>query len=135
MNMKLQDIISELELKILSSQEYLDRKVSGAYCSDLLSDVMGNADEGQIWITLQTHKNIMAVAALKELAAIILVKGLIPEKDVLALSEKENIPVLSTTLPAFEIAGKLYQLLEKELNDSRPIYISIQCFHLAEAWI
>ena len=61
--------------------------MTGGYCSDLLSDVMGNACEGEIWITLQTHKNIMAVAALKEVAAILLVKGLRPAAEVLTLAE------------------------------------------------
>ncbi|MBN1952822.1 MAG: serine kinase [Bacteroidales bacterium] len=110
--MILEDVVKQLELKPLSGQALLQKEVTGAYCSDLLSDVMGHSDEGQVWITLQTHKNIMAVAALKDLAAIILVKGLVPEAEVLSLSEKEGIPVLSTTLSAFEIAGRLYQLLE-----------------------
>jgi len=77
------------------------------------SDVMGNADEGNVWITLQTHKNLMAVAALKELAVIIIVKNLKPDADVLSTAEKEGIPVLSTTHTAFEIAGRLYKLLQK----------------------
>lgn len=110
--MKTKEIIEKLNCKILSGEGHLDTEVTGGYCSDLLSDVMGNADEGNIWITLQTHKNIMAVAALKELAAIIIVKGLQPEEEILSISEKEGIPVLSTTMSAFEIAGKLYQLLK-----------------------
>lgn len=111
--MKTIDLLKELEMKPLSGKSFLEKEVTGAYCSDLLSDVMGNSDEGQVWITLHTHKNIMAVAALKELAAIIIVRGLKPEEEVLALSEQEGIPVLSTDCSAFEIAGRLYQLLQK----------------------
>jgi len=85
--------------------------VEGGYTSDLLSDVMGYADAGYVWITLQTHKNIMAIASLKELSAVILVKGFEPDEDTLALAQEEQIPLLGTTEQAFEISGRLYRLL------------------------
>ena len=81
---------------------------------DLLSDVMGNAREGNIWITLQTHKNIMAIASLKELAAIVLVKGYRPEEDTVSESEAEGIPILSTSRQTFEMTGEIYELLQKK---------------------
>ncbi len=81
--------------------------------SDLLSDVMGNADEGQVWITLQTHKNVMAIASLKELAAVILVNGHKPDDDTAAQSNEEDIPLLGTSMSAFDITGKLYELIYK----------------------
>ena len=64
-----------------------------------------------IWITLQTHKNVMAIASLKELAAIILVGNQQPEDDTVEQSNTEGIPVLGTSMPTFEITGKLYNLL------------------------
>ena len=109
--MKVSDIVKELDLTVYSGESGLDNEVSGGYSSDLLSDVMGNAEEGQIWITLQIHKNIMAVAMLKELAAIILVKGLIPEDDVKEISIEKEIPVLGTSMDAFSLAGKIYAYL------------------------
>jgi len=111
--MKVADIVKKLNLKVHSCKNSLDKQVTGGYCSDLLSDVMGNANEGELWITLQVHKNIIAVASLKEISAILLVKGLKPPQEVIDLSEKENIPILGSDLPAFELAGKLYQLLGK----------------------
>ena len=112
--MKVSDIVKELDLTIYSGESGLDKEVTGGYSSDLLSDVMGNADEGQIWITLQVHKNIMAVAMLKEIAAIILVKGLIPEDDVKEISNEKAIPILGTSLDAFSLAGKIYEKLKIE---------------------
>lgn len=109
--MKVCDISKELNLTLFSGGAGLEKEITGGYVSDLLSDVMGNADEGQIWITLQTHKNIMAVASLKDLAAIILVKGFKPDEATMVHSEEEHIPVLGTTLETFEIAGKLFKLL------------------------
>jgi predicted transcriptional regulator len=112
--MKITDIITLLDLKIISGQNGLSNKIKGGYVSDLLSDVMGNAKEGQVWITLQTHQNIVAIASLKDISAIILVKGALPEADTIEKSNIENIPVLSTELDTFNITGRLYELLKME---------------------
>jgi len=71
---------------------------------------MANAKAGDVWVTLQVHQNIVAVAALKELAAVILIGGRQPERQTLAKAEEENIPLLLSELPAFEVAGRLYQM-------------------------
>ena len=116
--MKVSDIIKELDLTIFSGESGLGKEVTGGYSSDLLSDVMGNADEGQVWITLQVHKNIMAVAMLKEIAAIILVKGLIPEDDVKEISNEKEIPILGTSMDAFSLAGRIYEKLRASKVES-----------------
>jgi predicted MFS family arabinose efflux permease len=79
-----------------------------------LSDVIGNAREGQVWITLQTHQNIIAVASLKDLAAIIIVRGAVPEDDTIEKSNIENIPILVTEMDTFNITGRLFELLKME---------------------
>jgi predicted transcriptional regulator len=109
--MKVSEIVESLNLKVFSGEDGLEREIDGGYVSDLLSDVMGHAEAGCVWITLQNHKNVMAISSLKELAAIILVKGIEPEPDTASQSNEEQIPVLGTDLEAFEIAGKLYKLL------------------------
>ena len=109
--MQVSEIIDKLHLTVCSGFQGVNREIKGGYISDLLSDVMGNAKEGQVWITLQTHKNIMAIASLKEVAAIILVKGRKPDKDTEEVSNDEQIPILSTALDTFEISGQLYELI------------------------
>lgn len=109
--MKVADIVNALDLKVYSGELGLNQKVMGGYTSDLLSDVMGHAEAGSVWITLQNHKNVMAIASLKELSAVILVKGIEPEMDTAAQSNQEGIPILGTDLESFEISGKLYKLL------------------------
>lgn len=111
--MQVKEIIEKLGLKVCSGHAGLEREIKGGYTSDLLSDVMGNSGEGDIWVTLQTHKNIMAIASLKELAAIVLVKNFQPEEDTIAESEAEGIPILSTPKETFEITGEIYELLKK----------------------
>ena len=111
--MKVQELVEKLNLKVLAGEKGLDREIDGCYISDLLSDVMGNAMEGNIWITLQTHKNVMAVASLKELACIILVKNLVPNDETIEQSNDEDLPILQTNLPTSEIAGLVYNLLHE----------------------
>ena len=112
--MKVFDLVNEFNLTVFSGQASLNNNVEGGYVSDLLSDVIGNAKEGEVWITLQTHQNVIAVASLKDLAAVILVKGFQPNDDTLEHSNTEGIPVLGTKMGTFEISGKLYQLLANE---------------------
>jgi serine kinase of HPr protein (carbohydrate metabolism regulator) len=111
--MRVSEIVKELNLTVFGGESGLDHEIAGGYTSDLLSDVMGHADHGLVWITLQTHKNVMAVASLKELAAVILIKNNEPDADMLAQANEEGIPVLGTDLFAFDISGKLFNLLTK----------------------
>jgi len=109
--MKVSELVKKFNLKVFSGEIGLENKISGGYVSDLLSDVMGNAAEGEIWITLQTHQNVMAIASLKDLAAVILVKSLEPDEETVEHSNEEGIPLLGTDLETFEMAGKLYNEL------------------------
>lgn len=109
--MNVQELAEKLNLKVVSGNEGLSNEITGGYASDLLSDVIGHADAGNIWITLQTHKNVMAIASLKDLAAVVLVNNLQPEDDMADQSNEENIPVLVSNDPAFTINGKIYQLI------------------------
>lgn len=104
--MTLRALAETLGLEILEAGN-LDREVTKAYTADLLSDVLTHAEPGSLWITLQTHANVAAVASLKELA-VLLVNGRQPDPDMLERAREHGLTVLSTGLPAFEIAGRLY---------------------------
>lgn len=108
--MKLADLIDALDLEVRSARNNLENQVTGGYSSDLLSDVLANSREGDLWITLQVHRNIVAVASMKGLAGIILVGGREPEDDTIEKAEQEGIPVMVSGLPAFELIGRLCNL-------------------------
>lgn len=109
--MTLADLVENLNLRVCAGAGKLDADVQGGYVGDLLSDVMGNSKEGDVWITRQIHQNIVAVASLKDHAGIILVQGCEPAADTLEKAEKENIPIMVSDLPAFEAIGKVYNLI------------------------
>jgi predicted transcriptional regulator len=109
-SMTIRDAVQMLGLEILVENGGLEREVTGGYASDLLSDVMAHSKAGNLWVTLQAHRNIIAVATLKELAAIVLVNGRTPDAETLTKAREEKVVVLASRLPAFELVGKLYQM-------------------------
>jgi hypothetical protein len=109
--MLVKEVAEKLGLKILAAG--VDQKVSSGYVSDLLSDVIANAEEGCLWITVQRHLNIVAVAQLKKLAGIVLSRGSEPEAAVLARAAQEGLFILSGVEDSFTIAGKLYALISE----------------------
>lgn len=108
--MKLQEIVDKLSLEVKTASSNLTREVTGGYVSDLLSDVIANSKEGNVWITLQIHQNIVAVATLKELSGIILVNNRNPDADTLKKAEDEGLPIMVSPLSAFELVGRLYNM-------------------------
>lgn len=109
--MKVSELVQKYNLNVFTDNVNLDTEIEGGYVSDLLSDVMGNARENEVWITLQTHQNVAAIASLKDLAAVVLVKDLVPDKATLEHCEREKIPLLGTTMSTFEMAGRLFHEL------------------------
>lgn len=108
--MNLSEIMQRLQLELKAGGALLANEVKGGYASDLLSDVIANAQERDLWVTLQTHQNIIAVASMKELAGIVLVNAREPEPDTLEKAKEENVPLLVSPLPSFELIGRLYKL-------------------------
>ena len=108
--MNLNEIVQKLGLEVRAGSDALTTEVRGGYASDLLSDVLAHAGEGDLWVTLQTHLNTVAVASMKGLAGIVLVNGREPETETLQKASTENVVILVSALPAFEVIGRLYGL-------------------------
>jgi predicted transcriptional regulator len=108
--MKLREVVSSLNLGVASASDALDREITGGYASDLLSCVMARAQEGNIWVTLQAHANIVAVASLLKLAGIIVTEGTRLEAATIEKADEEHIPILTTSLDTFTVVGKLATL-------------------------
>jgi predicted transcriptional regulator len=108
--MRLSEVVERLDLKVLCGGDRLSRDVGAGYVSDLMSDVIAHAREGAVWVTVQTHMNIVAIAVMRELAAILLAGGREPEPQTLARAVEQGVTLLSTPLPAFEVVGRLHGL-------------------------
>ena len=108
--MVLQEVVTALELEVLADTGAMDEEVTGGYVSDLLSHVMGKAQSGQIWITMQGHQNIVAVASLAGLAAVVVADGIEAEEPAIAKAREQEVVLCKTKMPVYELAGRLYQL-------------------------
>ncbi|MDA3930790.1 MAG: DRTGG domain-containing protein [Prolixibacteraceae bacterium] len=110
--MKVIELVEQLKLKVFTENTNLNNTISGAYVSDLLSDVMGNANENQVWITLQNHLNVVAIASLKDLACIVLINNIKPSSEVIEKAIEEGVVILGSSDSTFNVAGEIYQMLK-----------------------
>lgn len=108
--MRVSEVAEKLGLQIII-KGVTEKEINGCYISDLLSDVMANSSDNEIWITLQTHPNIVAVAVIKGIPAIIMTNGRKPDPDTIKKAEAEKITIMTTPKTTFEIAGSLYNML------------------------
>ncbi len=109
--MNLAEIIEKLDLTVLTDKKDFSSIIpTGGYASDLLSCVMAGATHGCIWVTLQAHSNIIAVAALDEVSAVIITEGAMPDEGTIARANQEGIILLSTSEQTFPVVGKLWEL-------------------------
>ncbi|MCD6328201.1 serine kinase [bacterium] len=106
--MRLSQIADALELEMCTTNCSLDCEVTGCYVSDILSDVMANSKEGYLWITIHIHPNIAAVSEFLALGGVIVVNGRRPQPETLEKANEHKIPIFTTKLSAYEVAGRLY---------------------------
>ena len=109
--MNLQQIIDQLKLTVLTEpRDFAGITPVGGYSSDLLSCVMAGAKKGFIWTTLQAHLNIVAVAALTEVVAVIITENAQPDSASIAKANQQGVILLSTSRPTYEVNGELWEM-------------------------
>ena len=108
--MKVKDLVQELKLEALTSSG-LENEVTGVYACDLLSRVMSGCDAGDVWITVQTHLNVLAVAELDEAACILVPEGIVAPAETVEKAEEKGIPILSAQMDTYELRWRLHDLL------------------------
>ncbi|MBC2713738.1 MAG: serine kinase [Desulfobacteraceae bacterium] len=107
--MQVEDLAAQFNLTVVAGKDVLGRTVTGGHCGDLLSEVMANAPTGSVWLTIQVHQNIVAVAVLKEMTAIILTGGNVPDEATRVKADAEGIPIMLSDERTYDLAGKLYE--------------------------
>ncbi len=109
--MHLQEIIDTLHLKLLTEpKDFPNIQVSTGYTSDLLSCVMTGAEDQCVWVTLISHNNIVAVASLLNVAAVIITEHALPDENTITRANEQGITLLSTPHPTFHVVGQLWEL-------------------------
>ena len=110
--MTLAEIMKELDLQLLTETPELgQRRPTAGYASDMLSHVMAHAPrDGALWVTLQSHANIVAVGAVLGLSGIIITEGDLPDEQTIAKANEMGLPLLATAKPTFQVVGNLWRL-------------------------
>ena len=106
----LKEIVEKLKVEPLSSVQSLDRRVASGYASDLLSCVLKGAHKDSIWVTLQSHLNVVAVASLLGLSGVIITEGARPDQETLARAENEGVVLMATPKTTFTVVAELSSL-------------------------
>ena len=107
---KLSAVIDALELKVMSPPKDLDIMIETACVSDLLSHVMATCPGNSLWITAQGHSNVIGVASLLDMQAVLLAGGSLPDENVVSKATEAGVALLWSKHNAFDICGKLYNL-------------------------
>jgi predicted transcriptional regulator len=110
--MRVRELTESLKATVITGQAGLDKDANGAYVCDLLSWVMSHANKGNVWITVQTHLNIVAVALLTEISCIIVPEGIKVEEETIIKAVEEGIPILSSSLNSYELSFRIYDLIK-----------------------
>ncbi len=109
--MKIGEIVNKVEVNVRVVGD-MEKDVGGCYVSDLLSDVLANSKEGDLWITHQSHPNVVAVASVRGLAGVIITGDRDIEPDTIKKAETEKVTIMTSARPTFLVAGEVYNLLK-----------------------
>lgn len=108
--MKVENLVNELNLVKLTDAG-MDKEIDGVYIGDLLSIVMSKCEEGNAWITAQTHMNIVSVADLNDAACVIIAGGGAVEDSVVQKAQECGVALLSSDKESYELAWKIHEVL------------------------
>ncbi|NLA59660.1 MAG: serine kinase [Firmicutes bacterium] len=116
--MRVDELVSRLGLQVKSmSKAGGAREIGGGFVGDVLSHVLANARPQDVWVTVQTHENVVAVAVLLDVACVVVCQREVPP-ETCRRAQSEGVALLWTELGAFEVAGKLYGLLSSQAMGS-----------------
>jgi DRTGG domain len=107
--MIVEEIVNKLGLQVVAPGD-TKQEITGGYAADLLSCVMAKARAGNVWVTLQAHPNVIAVASLLNLAAVIVSEGIKPDLETVERARENQVTLLSSPHTTFAVVGQLTKL-------------------------
>ena len=107
--MKISELAETLQLELLTEPDYDDREITGCYIGDLLSWVMGRAKPQDVWITVMSNVNIVAVASLADAACVVVSEDVPIEDAVLQKANMQDVVILRSPLPIYELGLRVHE--------------------------
>ncbi|MDR1205545.1 MAG: AraC family transcriptional regulator [Peptococcaceae bacterium] len=119
--MRIKAFAEALNLRLLTDQpDGSDISVSGCYLGDLLSNVMAKVKEGDLWMTVVTNQNVVAVAHLMNVPAVVFLEGHQPMPETLERGNSEKIPLFSSEESAYGMAVRFHRFLPEAEGEGMP---------------
>ena len=109
--MTVEKLAQTLNWKVVSMSEP-DREITGGYCGDLLSWVMGRAESGDMWFTIMSNMNVVAVAHLTDVACVVFTEGVMPDAPVIEAAKRNGINLIACEEPTYTASVKASELLK-----------------------
>ena len=109
--MTVKDLADSLSLKNWTPDVNLDAAITGGYAGDMLSWVMGRADEGSVWMTIMSNHNVAAVAAMADVACVVLTENVQPDEELIKKANTLGLPIFTSPLSTYEFSSRLHALL------------------------
>ena len=100
------DLSKNSQFNVLTMPEP-EREINGVYIGDLLSWVMGKAQYDNVWITIMSNINVIAVASLSDVSCVLLAEDVTLDNEVLSTAKQKGINILSTPMSAYDAAIEL----------------------------
>ena len=107
-NMTVKDIVEKCNLDVINMGDE-NAEITGVYCCDLLSVVMGKAFQGCAWITVMGNINSIAVATLADISCIVLADTSALDETAFAKAQQQGVTVLKSNKPIFETALSIHK--------------------------
>ena len=108
--MQVNELIAKTGWKNLTAEADDTKNIEGAFVGDLLSFVMGNGDTDNVWVTIQAHINVVAVAVLREFSCVVVCEDVTVDEEIVRRANEEDVVIVSCSLPIYECAKKLIEL-------------------------
>ena len=107
--MKISEIRDLLDAEVLCGEDQMDREVSSACCSDMMSDVLAYVKDQGVLLTGLCNAQVIRTANMMDMHCVIFVRSKKPTVDMIALAEECGIAVMSSRVRAYVACGKLWQ--------------------------
>lgn len=111
--MTIHELSQELGLKIITdTPKKMEKVITGVYSCDLLSHAMAKINEGDVWITVHTNLNVVAVASLTDCACVLIPEDIEIDKQTAERASEKEVVFLSSAKSAAVLCYEIFKLIK-----------------------
>jgi len=97
-----------LRAEIFSGGDSMNAPVTAGTASDLMSDMLTGQNSGVVLMTGLCNVQTIRTAVIADVAAVVLVRGKRPTREMILQAQEHRLPLLSTPFTMFTSCGRLF---------------------------